>query len=100
VKLVITAGTHLQHSLSFVYTQVDILVPPEMAPPSAIDPPEIEDTHTATIIGKLSINGVPGRRAKAPQMPPGVAPHTSSEVFKGSVSCLMLTWAMLTIIAI
>lgn len=53
--------------------------------PSILEPPGVEDTHAVTVIGPLSVNGVPSRRAKAPQMAKGVAPHTSSDVFKGPV---------------
>lgn len=55
-----------------------------MAPPSAIDPPTGVDTYATTFIERLTINGVPSRRSKAPAIPTGLAPATSSDVFKGS----------------
>ena len=57
-----------------------------MAPPSAIDAQSVTDTQAATLSGPLSINGVHTRRAKAPKMPGGVAPHASSDMFKSPVS--------------
>ena len=43
------------------------------------------DTQLATLIGPLSVNGVLSRRAKGPPMGRGVAPHASSDMFKGPV---------------
>ena len=55
-----------------------------MAPPSAIDPPAaVADTFTPTFIERLSVNGVRSRRLKAIDIPKGLAPATSSDVFKG-----------------
>ena len=45
-----------------------------------------DDTHAATMIEALSINEVPARRTKGAPMARGVAPHTSSDMFKGPVS--------------
>ena len=56
-----------------------------MAPPSAINTPSISDTQVATFSGPLSVNGVSTRRAKAPKMPGGLAPHASSDMFKSPV---------------
>ena len=56
-----------------------------MSPPTAIEPPGVEDTHAVTILEPLRVNGVPSRRSKSAQMAKGVAPHTSSDVFKGPV---------------
>ena len=56
-----------------------------MAPPAAIEVQASEDTHAPTMIEPLSINGVPARRAKGPPMARGVAPHSTSDMFKGPV---------------
>lgn len=57
-----------------------------MAPPTAIDLQSVSDTQTATFLGPLSVNGVPARRAKAPQISGGIAAHASSDMFKSPVS--------------
>ena len=57
-----------------------------MAPPAAIDVRDADDTHAATVIEPLAINGVPARRATGPPMARGVAPFTHSDMFKGPVS--------------
>ena len=55
-----------------------------MAPPTAIDPqPAAGDTYVPTILDRLSANGVPSRRLKTAALPKGLAPATSSDVFKG-----------------
>lgn len=54
-----------------------------MAPPSAIDPPAAADTFAPTFIERLNVNGVPSRRSKGAILPKGLAPATSSDVFKG-----------------
>ena len=58
-----------------------------MAPPSAIDvdPQGVTDTEAATIVSRLSVNGVQARRSKAPKLASGVAPQATSEMFKGPV---------------
>lgn len=60
--------------------------PANMAPPSAIDVQSVTDTQIVTISTPLSVNGVPTRRAKAPRIPPGIAAHASSDMFKSPVS--------------
>ena len=57
-----------------------------MAPPSAIDVQSVSDNQVATFAGPLSVNGVYGRRAKAPKMSGGLAAHASSDMFKSPVS--------------
>lgn len=53
-----------------------------MAPPSALDMGGISDTQIATFTDKLSVNGIPARRSKAPKMPVGIAAHASSDMYK------------------
>jgi aromatic amino acid aminotransferase I len=53
-----------------------------MTPPIALDTQSLSDTQLATFSGPLSVNGVPARRAKAPKISGGIAPHASSDMFK------------------
>ena len=57
-----------------------------MVPPTALDVQSTTDTQIATFSDKLSVNGVPARRSKAPRISGGVAAHASSDMFKSSVS--------------
>lgn len=45
----------------------------------------LTDTQAVTFSDRLSVNGVPARRSKAPVMSPGIAPVTSSDMFKTPV---------------
>ena len=56
-----------------------------MAPPSAIDTLSVSDTQAETFSGSLRVNDVPNRRTKGTKMPGGIAPHASSDMFKGPV---------------
>lgn len=58
-----------------------------MAPSDLVNQvPSVTDTQAATIsTSRLSVNGVPARRAKAEKLSGALAAHTSSNVFKGSV---------------
>ena len=57
-----------------------------MVPPSAIDVSAVEDTHVPTHVERLSVNGVPARRTKAPQkIRGGIAEYSTSDMFKGPV---------------
>lgn len=56
-----------------------------MAPPVATDVQGIMDTQIATLSDRLSVNGVPARRSKAPKIGGGVAAHASSDMFKSPV---------------
>lgn len=53
-----------------------------MVPPTALDVQSTTDAQIATFSDKLSVNGVPARRSKAPRMPGGIAAHCSSDMFK------------------
>ena len=53
-----------------------------MVPPTAIDLGGIADNQLATFSDKLSVNGIPGRRNKAPKLSGGIAAHASSDMFK------------------
>ena len=57
-----------------------------MAPPTAIEPQYLSDTQPATFSDRLSVDGVPARRAKATKITGGVAAHASSDMFKSPVS--------------
>ena len=57
-----------------------------MPPPSAVEVPAASDTQAATFVSRVDINGVQARRGKAPKLAPGVAPHASSDMFKGPAS--------------
>lgn len=64
-----------------------------MAPPSAIEVPDVQavsDTQTATFADRLSVDGVPARRSKAAKMSGGIAAHASSEMFKSQVGAVNL----------
>ena len=56
-----------------------------MAPPMATDTQITMDTQITNLSAGLTIDGVAARRSKAKQMSWGVAAHTSSDMFKGSV---------------
>ena len=58
-----------------------------MAPPIATDIQGTMDTQIATISDRLSVNGVPARRSKAPKISGGIAAHASSDMFKSTVRC-------------
>ncbi|KAJ5647086.1 Aromatic amino acid aminotransferase [Penicillium lividum] len=55
-----------------------------MSPPSAVDVEMkgVTDTSAVPIPDPLTVNGVPGWREKMAQMPTGVAPACSSDMFK------------------
>ncbi len=57
-----------------------------MVPPTALDVQSTTDTQIATFSDKLSINGVPARRSRAPKISGGLAAHASSDMFKSPVS--------------
>lgn len=61
-----------------------------MGPPSAIDVIGISDTQSASFSDRLSVNGVPARRSKAPVMSGGLAAFASSDMFKSPVCIPML----------
>jgi len=44
------------------------------------------DTQIATLVDRLSVNGVAARRSKAPKIGGGIAAHASSDMFKNPVS--------------
>ena len=59
-----------------------------MAPPSAIEPlVSVEDIHSSQVVTKtndrLTVDGVPARRAKSGQMNGSVGFHASSTLFRG-----------------
>ena len=56
-----------------------------MVPPTALEVQSTTDTQIATFSDKLSVNGVPARRSKAPKINGGVAAHASSDMFKSPV---------------
>ena len=56
-----------------------------MVPPTALDVQAATDTQIATFSDKLSVNGVPARRSKAPAIGGGIAAHSSSDMFKSPV---------------
>ena len=56
-----------------------------MVPPTALDVQAATDTQIATFSDKLSVNGVPARRSKAPAIAGGIAAHSSSDMFKSPV---------------
>ena len=56
-----------------------------MSPHSALEPQAVTDTQAATIIDRLTVNGVEARRSKAPKISGTLAAHASSEMFKSSV---------------
>ncbi len=53
-----------------------------MSPPAAVDMQSATDTQLATFADRLSVNGVPSRRSRAPKLSGGIAAHTSSDMFK------------------
>lgn len=74
-------------SSTSIYRPISFRVLP-MAPPSAIDVPDVQavfDTQAATFADRLSVNGVPARRSKAPKMSGSIAAHVSSDMFKSPV---------------
>ncbi|KAK4698082.1 hypothetical protein P7C71_g90, partial [Lecanoromycetidae sp. Uapishka_2] len=56
-----------------------------MAPPAATEPRATMDTQIATLVDRLSVNGVAARRSKAPKIGGGIAAHASSDMFKNPV---------------
>lgn len=56
-----------------------------MGSPSASEVIGISDTQNLSFSDRLSVNGVPARRSKAPVMSGGVAAHASSDMFKTPV---------------
>ncbi|KAK5173961.1 Aromatic/aminoadipate aminotransferase 1, partial [Cryomyces antarcticus] len=54
-----------------------------MAPPSAIEVEATSDTSAIVIPDPLTINGVPGRRAKSGRLIAGTAAPANSDMFKG-----------------
>ena len=55
-------------------------------PPTAIEPQYLSDTQPAIFSDRLSVDGVPARRAKAAKIGGGIAAHASSDMFKSPVS--------------
>lgn len=57
-----------------------------MSPPSAIDVEVvgITDTEGIALPDPLTVNGIPGRRAKSQKISMGVAAHASSDMFKSA----------------
>lgn len=56
-----------------------------MGSPSASDVIGLSDTQNLSFSDRLSVNGVPARRSKAPVMSGGVAAYASSDMFKTPV---------------
>jgi aromatic amino acid aminotransferase I / 2-aminoadipate transaminase len=57
-----------------------------MSPPSAIDVEVkgVTDTEGIALPNPLTVNDVPGRRAKSQKFSMGVAAHASSDMFKSA----------------
>lgn len=53
-----------------------------MSPPAALD----VDANSNGVPKPLTVDGIAAVRAQSAKMPPGVAPSTSSDMFKSPVS--------------
>jgi hypothetical protein len=58
-----------------------------MSPPSAVEIEGITDTESILLPGPLTAKGIAARRAQAGKLVAGTAASTSSDFFKGPVSC-------------